>query len=105
MTVGSRIEFVARFLGRRIAYTCEVAEPAPGARLVMRSERGPFPMGTTYTWEPAGDGATLMRLRNRGEPKGFAAVTGPLLLRAMRRAMMKDLQPLKGILEPATPPE
>jgi hypothetical protein len=101
VTVGSRIDFVARFLGRRIAYTYEVAELSPGACLVMRTERGPFPMETTYTWEPVADGTTLMRLRNRGGPKGLVAVAGPLLQPAMRRAMTKDLQRLKVILEHA----
>jgi hypothetical protein len=69
----------------------------------MRTEHGPFPMETTYSWESASDDATLMRLRNRGEPKGFAGITAPLLQRAMRRAMTKDLQRLKNLLE-GTPP-
>ena len=37
--------FVAALLGRRLAYTDEVAELAPGERLVMRTAEGTFPMG------------------------------------------------------------
>jgi hypothetical protein len=48
--------FVARFLGRRLAYTYEVVELVPGRRLVMRTAQGPFPMETTYTGEPEGTG-------------------------------------------------
>lgn len=48
--VGSRIAFVAQFLGRRIAYTYEVREIAPDERFVMRTAQGPFPMQTTYSW-------------------------------------------------------
>ena len=70
--VGSRMAFVATFLGRRLAYTYEVVDLAPGSRLVMRTADGPFPMETTYGWEPADDGATRMTLRNRGRPGGFA---------------------------------
>src|SRR4249919_793999 len=44
VAVGSRMAFVARFLGRRLAYTYEVAELVPGERLVMRTADGPFPM-------------------------------------------------------------
>jgi hypothetical protein len=100
--VGSRMDFVAQFLGRRLSYTYEIVELVTDERLVMRTERGPFPMETVYTWEPAGDGATLMRMENRGEPRGFAAVTRPLLERTMRREMTKDLQRLKLILETDT---
>jgi uncharacterized protein YndB with AHSA1/START domain len=99
LTVGSRMDFVARFLGRRLAYTYEVVELVPGERLVMRTADGPFPMETTYTWEPAGEGATRMTLRNRGTPSGFAGVAGPVMELAMRRATTKDLARLKALLE------
>jgi hypothetical protein len=97
--VGSRMDFVAGFLGRRLAYTYEVVELVPGARLVMRTADGPFPMETTYTWEPAGEGATRMTLRNRGTPSGFAGLAAPVMERAMRRATTKDLARLKDLME------
>ena len=96
--VGSRMAFVARFLGRRLAYEYEVVELVPGARLVMRTSEGPFPMETTYTWADA-DGATRMTLRNRGEPVGFAKVGAKAMAAAMRRANQKDLDNLRTILE------
>src|ERR671925_2297372 len=52
--LGSRIGFVARFLGRRLAYTYEIAELVPGKLLVMRTADGPFPMETTYAWTDDG---------------------------------------------------
>ena len=97
--VGSRMEFVARFLGRRLAYTYEVVELVPGQRLVMRTAQGPFPMETTYTWQAAGPDRTRMILRNRGEPAGFGKVAAPVMAAAMRRANQKDLANLKRILE------
>ena len=99
VAVGSRMDFVAGFLGRRLAYTYEVVELVPGERLVMRTADGPFPMETTYTWEPTGDGATRMTLRNRGRPSGFARVTAPAMAAAMRRANTADLARLKELLE------
>jgi len=99
VAVGSRMDFVARFLGRRLAYTYEVVELVPDRRLVMRTADGPFPMETTYTWEPLGDGATRMTLRNRGRPTGFSAVAGPFLAAAMRRANRKDLAALRTRLD------
>ena len=97
--VGSRMDFVAQFLGRRLAYTYEVVEWVPGERLVMRTADGPFPMETTYTWEPTGEGSTRMTLRNRGNPSGFSRVAAPVMERAMRRATTKDLAELKQLLE------
>jgi uncharacterized membrane protein len=97
--VGSRVAFVAEFLGRTLEYTYEITELVPGERLVMRTAEGPFPMETTYAWSDAGDGATRMTLRNRGEPAGFKRVAAPLMARAMRRANTKDLARLKEILE------
>jgi uncharacterized membrane protein len=96
--IGSVFAFVARFLGRTLAYDYEVVEHRPGARLVMRTAEGPFPMETTYTWSPA-DGGTHMVLRNRGEPAGFSRLLAPLMVPAMRRANRKDLARLKSILE------
>ena len=97
--VGSRVAFVARFLGRTLEYTYELVELEPGVRLVMRTREGPFPMETSYTWDPAGDGATRMTLRNRGEPAGFSRFVAPLMVPAMARANRKDLACLKEILE------
>jgi uncharacterized protein YndB with AHSA1/START domain len=99
LAVGSRLAFVAQFLGRRLEYTYEVRELAPGAKLVMSTEQGPFPMQTTYTFADAAGGGTRMTLRNRGEPSGFAKVAAPVMARAMRRANGKDLRRLKAILE------
>jgi hypothetical protein len=95
--VGSRVAFVAEFLGRKIAYTYEIVELTPQS-MVMRTAEGPFPMETSYTWEPA-DGGTRMTLRNRGTPSGFSSLAAPFMARAMRRANEKDLAALKQLLE------
>lgn len=104
LAAGTRLAFVARFLGRRLQYTYEVREWAPGERFVMSTQQGPFPMETTYEWRDAPDGATEMTLRNRGEPSGFGRVAAPLMERAVRRANERDLGRLKALLEAAQPP-
>lgn len=98
LAVGSRITFSAQFLGRHLAYTYEIREWVSGQRLVMSTSEGPFPMETTYEWEDTQDGATRMRLRNRGEPKGFARWAAPIMAGSMRRANRKDLANLKKVL-------
>jgi uncharacterized protein YndB with AHSA1/START domain len=99
VAVGSRVAFVARFLGRELAYTYEFVEYERGSRLVMQTAQGPFPMRTTYTWESVGPARTRMTLRNTGSPTGFAAVTAGAMALAMRRANRKDLANLKSLLE------
>ena len=97
--IGSKLAFVAQFLGRRLAYTSEVVELVPDRRFKMRTAQGPFPMETTYTWDPVGDGQTRMTLRNRGEPAGFSRIAAPFMALAMRRANQKDLARLKTLME------
>jgi hypothetical protein len=99
LQAGSRLAFSARFLGRPLSYTYEITDFVPGERLVMRTAQGPFPMETTYTWQPAGDGTTRMTLRNRGEPAGFPKLAAPLMAIAIQHANRKDLRKLRAILQ------
>ncbi len=99
LEVGSRIAFVAHFLGMRMAYTYEVAVHEPGERLVMKTSEGPFPMQTHYSWRDTDDGGTHMTLRNAGSPTGFSGLFAPVMAMMMRRANTNDLKLLKRILE------
>jgi uncharacterized protein YndB with AHSA1/START domain len=99
LVIGTRLAFVARFLGRRLSYTYEVADFVRDERLVMATVAGSFPMETTYTWTELPGDRTHMTLRNRGTPSGFAGVTAPVMAAAMRRANRKDLSALKSLLE------
>ncbi|MDX8525751.1 SRPBCC family protein [Mesorhizobium sp. MSK_1335] len=99
--VGSRIAFVAQFLGRRLVYTYEIVDLVQGGRLVMRTAEGPFPMETSYAWRDTLEGRTHMALRNRGTPTGFSRLAAPLIARAVRRSTDRDLLRLKSILEAA----
>jgi uncharacterized protein YndB with AHSA1/START domain len=99
LTIGTRLAFVARFLGRTLSYTYEVTDFVPEERLVMATSEGPFPMETTYIWTEVSTGRTHMTLRNRGMPSGFAGLTAPVMAAAMRRANRKDLAALKALLE------
>lgn len=99
LKIGTRLAFVARFLGRTLSYTYEVIDFIPNERLIMATTEGPFPMETTYAWSDLSDHRTHMILRNRGTPSGFAGVTAPVMAPAMRRANRKDLAALKSLLE------
>ena len=96
---GTKVAFVAHFLGRRLSYVYEIIEFIPGSKLVMRTSEGPFPMETTYTWQPVGEHMTQMFLRNKGMPGGFSKLVAPFMKLMMRKANQKDLKKLKAILE------
>ena len=97
--VGSRVRRVASFLGRPMEYVNEVVELDPGRRLAMRSVKAPFPMTVVYEWEDAPGGGTSMRIRAGGDASGFYRVAGPLLSRAVKKSIVRDLEALKGRIE------
>ena len=95
---GTRVSRVASFLGKRIEYILEVVRYEPRSLLAMRSIKGPFPMKVTYEFEEV-SGGTLARIRIGGETKGFYKLAGPLMSRAVKRNITKDLKTLKDLLE------
>jgi hypothetical protein len=92
---------VARFVGRRLAYTYEVIDYAPAERLVIARVRGRLPHGDDLRLRDAAEGYPKMTLRNRGEPRGFTRLVAPFMRTAMRKANQKDLARLKTLLEGA----
>jgi uncharacterized membrane protein len=98
VAVGSQVERVASFLGRRVEYVNEITE-LTGDQLVMRSVRSPFPMRVTYGHRQAADGATEVSVRVEGDAGRFYALLAPLLGVAVRRSITRDLRNLKQVLE------
>jgi uncharacterized membrane protein len=95
--VGSRVERVASFLGRRIEYVNEITE-LTGTRLAMRSVRSPFPMRVTYGFEDAGQ-ATEVSVRVEGDASRAYRLADPIMATLVRRSVRRDLRTLKRVLE------
>ena len=95
--VGTRVERLASFLGRRIQYVMEVTEYVPKERITMQSIKSPFPMRVTYSFEDAGS-STRASIRVEGDGSGFYAKAGSLLGPAVKRSIVRDLKSLRALL-------
>jgi hypothetical protein len=96
--VGTRVERIASFMGKRIEYVMEVERLAPGREIALRSIKSPFPMLVTYAFEEHASG-TRATVRVAGDPDGFYKLAGPLMVGAIRKNLNGDLKRLKRILE------
>ena len=103
LVLGSQIAFIAHFMGKKLSYTYEISELVPRERMVMKTADGPFPMETTYEFESLEDDSTRMKLRNKGNPSGFARLFSPFMGLMMKRANKKDLRKIRQILENKKP--
>jgi Polyketide cyclase / dehydrase and lipid transport len=98
VAVGSQVERVASFLGRRIEYVNEITR-LTGTRLAMRSVRSPFPMRVTYGFDDAGVAATEVSVRVEGDASRLYRLADPLLALLVRRSVRRDLRTLKKVME------
>ncbi|MDQ3992331.1 MAG: SRPBCC family protein [Actinomycetota bacterium] len=96
--IGSQVERVASFMGKRIEYVLEVEDYQPGALLAMQSVKAPFPMAVTYEVNDARDVARA-RVQVEGDASGFYRLAGPLLNLRAARSVAADLRRLKALLE------
>jgi Polyketide cyclase / dehydrase and lipid transport len=96
--VGSQVERLAVFLGRRVEYVLEITDLTDD-QLAMRSVRSPFPIRVRYGHRDAGGGATRVSLRVEGDAGRFYALAGPLVGAAVHRSIARDLRNLKRVLE------
>ncbi len=96
--IGTRVERVATFMGRRIEYVMDVVELVPNERIVLKSVKAPFPMRVTYEFVLR-DGKTLASVRVQGEPAGFYKIAGGLMAPAVKKNLIGDLKRLKAIVE------
>lgn len=97
--VGTEVERIASFLGKRIEYALRVVEHEPGKRIVMDSIRGPFAMRVTYAFADEPAGGTRVTNRVEGETGGFYGLAAPLMAGAVKRSLQRDLRTLKRIVE------
>lgn len=90
--VGARTNRSGRFMGKKFAWTTEVAEFHPNKLLRMNFIGGPMKGGdVTYRIEPEGDGSRVW-IKNIGPGRGF-------MQWFVKRSVGKDLDRLASLVE------
>lgn len=98
ITVGTRVNQVVKFLGRRFDITAQVIECDWNRRLTMKVISGPFPMSWTHL-VVARDGGSAVITKLEANPGRFFRIAGPLLKPLVQRHFDEDHAALKSILE------
>ena len=96
----TRFTEVRTFVGRRVESTLDVTAADPGREFSLRATAGPVRFTVRHLLEPAGEGATRVRLV--GETQGAGGLFklgGRLLRRAAERRAEEDFARLKQLLE------
>ena len=97
LAIGSTVQEVMQFLGRKVDVTWEVAELEPLRRSMVRTT-SPVPMQGGYTLETVETG-TRLTLDSEMDAHGFFKLAEPVFDRMARRDVAASLGNLKDILE------
>ncbi len=98
LAVGTRIEEVAHFLGKRFEITLEVTEHELLKRSAVRTAAGPVRLDGTYRFESSGDG-TRFTTEGEVEAQGFFRLAEPVFARVAGREWSTSCETLKELLE------
>jgi uncharacterized protein YndB with AHSA1/START domain len=101
MRQGTRITETRRLLGRRMESVVEVTELEAPRAFAGRVVSGPVPLEFRYRFEDTG-GGTRVDAHLEGDPGRFFRLAEPLVVRALRRQLVADLEALKEIAESAS---
>lgn len=99
--VGTKVEEVLQFLGRRFDVTLEVTELEPRRRSTVRAAEGPVPMTGSYTFEAVGT-STRFSMEGETDAHGLFKLAEPVFARMARRDWEHSCQTLKDLLEAET---
>jgi len=102
LDVGSEIEEVAHFLGKRFEITLEVTEHEPPTRSAVRTSSGPVRLDGSYRFERV-DGGTRFSTEGEVEAHGFFRLAEPVFARLAGREWASSCETLKELLEAGAP--
>lgn len=98
IAIGSRIEVLSQFMGRKLNMTTEVIEFVPNKRIVAQGVPRSFFTRVAYTFERT-DGGTRVNYVADFQPSGLLQLFGGVVVNRFRKATEDSFLRLKGILE------
>ncbi len=98
MGVGTEIEEVTQFLGRRFEMTYVVTEHEPMRRSAVRTSSGPVRMEGSYSFESVA-GGTRFTMEGETDAHGLFKLAEPVFARMARREWESSCEVLKDLLE------
>ena len=98
LAVGDTFTEEATLMGRVIRTAKVITELAEGAVYAEEAQGGVLPHAVRITLTPQGE-ATKLTFRLSGNPGRAAKIYGPLLGRALKKQIAKDLQSIRRLLE------
>jgi carbon monoxide dehydrogenase subunit G len=98
ISIGTRIEVLSRFMGRKLDMTTEVTEYVPNKRIVMLGVRRSFFTKVVYKFE-RDNGATKVNYMAEFQPRGLLELLGSMTVHRFRKQTEDSFWRLKGILE------
>lgn len=101
--VGTEIDEVLQFLGRRFDVTLQVTELEPMRRSSVRALSGPVPMSGSYAFEQA-DGCTRFSMQGEADAHGLFKLAEPVFARMARREWEHSCETLKELMEAGAAP-
>jgi hypothetical protein len=98
MGVGTQIDEVYSFLGRKMDGKLEITEFEPGKRITTKSISGPFHIQYAYNLEE-GNGGTQFTIDMEMKPEGFFTLAEPIVGANLKKDLEMNLASLKKVLE------
>lgn len=96
--VGTQIDEVYSFLGRKMDGKLEVTEYEPSKKITTKSIGGPFHIQYSCILEE-GNGGTQFTMNMEMKPEGFFTLAEPIVGANLKKSVDTDLASLKKVLE------
>lgn len=99
LQVGSKANLLTNIMGKDFDFSYVIDVLIPNEKLVMKTQSGPFPMESEYTFQSINENETSVTITNRAQPKGVPVFLVSMVKGKVQKTIEESVQNLKKILE------